>query len=102
MFQQIQPSDYLFTEQLANIYSREEQVRQWMLRELTERYKYPMQLITVEHKVNNFSRVGSVDICISIYHGNQCLPFIFVETKAFGSGLVNGVRQMQSYLAACS
>jgi len=38
----------------------EEKVRQWVIKELINTYKYPVDLIDVEYKVNNFSAVGSV------------------------------------------
>ncbi|WP_138207546.1 type I restriction enzyme HsdR N-terminal domain-containing protein [Haloimpatiens lingqiaonensis] len=49
----------------------EEKVRQWIIKELMDTYKYPKDLIDVEYKVNNFSTIGKVDVCISIYKSNQ-------------------------------
>jgi SOS regulatory protein LexA len=79
----------------------EEKVRQWVIKELINTYKYPVDLIDVEYKVNNFSAVGSVDIAISIYKNNNRIPYIFIETKAYGSGVTKGLSQLKSYMSNC-
>jgi len=61
---------------------------QWFLRELIDTYSYPTTLIEVEHKVNQFSRSGSVDIAVLIYKNSTRIPYIFVEIKAYGRGMV--------------
>lgn len=93
--------EYEFKNDIIDIYSNEEKVRQWCIRELMETYKYPRGLIDVEFKVNNFSKTGSVDICVSIYSGGNKIPYIFVETKAFGSGIEGAIRQVKSYMSSC-
>lgn len=100
-FYNIDIDNYKFKNEIINLYSKEEKIRQWFIKELMETYKYPKSLIDVEYKVNNFSRVGSVDICISIYRNGEKIPFIFVETKSFGAGLENGLRQVKSYMSCC-
>ncbi len=100
-FRPVRFENYLLADQVDNVYGKEEQVRQWAIRELLERYKFPVKMLSVEFKVNCFSQVGLVDICVSIYRNGQWLPFILVETKAYGSGLDEGFRQLQSYLANC-
>lgn len=49
--------------------------------------------------VNSFSQVGLVDIAVSIYYNNTRIPYIFIETKAFGKGIQSGLAQVKSYLS---
>ena len=93
--------NYHFKDKIIDIYSNEEKIRQWFIRELMETYKYPLNLIEVEYKVNNFSRTGSVDLCVCIYKNGNLIPYIFIETKAFGMDLDQAIRQVQSYMS-CS
>jgi SOS-response transcriptional repressors (RecA-mediated autopeptidases) len=95
----IQLDNYLYKDRIIDLYSNEEKVRQWMLKELMDNYKYPAKLVDVEYKLNNFSKVGSVDIAVSIYSNNNCVPYIFVETKALYNGLQNGLEQLKSYMS---
>ncbi|WP_446897206.1 type I restriction enzyme HsdR N-terminal domain-containing protein [Clostridium sp. LBM24168] len=44
------------------MYSLEEKVRQWIIKELEITYKYPENFIDIEYQVNNFSKIGFVDI----------------------------------------
>lgn len=100
-FYKVSIDKYKFKDEIIDIYSNEEKIRQWFINELMETYKYPERLIDVEYKVNNFSKIGSVDICISIYKNGNKIPYIFVETKAFGTGLNDGIRQLKSYMSCC-
>jgi DNA helicase-2/ATP-dependent DNA helicase PcrA len=95
----IRPDDYQFAEKILDIYSKEEKVRQWLLRELQEKYNYPRALLDVEYKVNNMSRTGSVDICVQVSRDGRLAPYIFCEVKAPGSGIQQGLDQLKSYMS---
>jgi len=99
-FYKINVDDYLFKDKLSQLYSREEEVRQWMLRELIDNYRYPEKLIELEQKVSLFSKRGSVDIAVNAYQDDLYLlsPIIFIETKAPGSDLAKGMGQLKSYM----
>jgi SOS-response transcriptional repressor LexA len=49
--------------------------------------------------VNNFSRIGFVDIVVFNYNNRNKEPFIFVEVKKSGSGLSNCIEQLKSYMS---
>jgi DNA helicase-2/ATP-dependent DNA helicase PcrA len=95
----IRPDEYQFAEKILDIYSKEEKVRQWLLRELQEKYNYPRALLSVEYKVNNMSRTGSVDICIQVSRDGRLVPYIFCEVKAPGSGTSQALDQLKSYMS---
>jgi SOS regulatory protein LexA len=95
----IRPDEYQWGEKILDIYSKEEKVRQWLLRELQEKYNYPKVLLDVEYKVNNMSNIGSVDICIQVDREGRLVPYIFCEVKAPGSGIRQGLDQMKSYMS---
>ncbi len=99
-FYRVNPEDYLFRDRLHSLWSSEEKVRQWMLKELLHTYGYPLLLIDLEYKVSSFSGTGgSVDIVI-YKHGSRA-PDIFIETKAPGSDLAKGCRPLESYMSHC-
>ena len=97
-----QVENYIYKERVIDIYSKEEKVRQWVLKELRDNYKYPLGLIDIEYKVNSFSKVGFVDIVISIYKDNKKLPYIFIETKAPNMGIEDALDQLKSYMSTSS
>ncbi len=67
-FQSMGIYEYQLTDQIVDINAREEIVRQWMLRELNRTYGYPpLELITLEYPVQQFSKRGYVDIAVNIY-----------------------------------
>ena len=99
-YQAISIPDYELTNQIVDINAREEKVRQWLLRELVETYGYPLDLITLEYPVQQFSKRGYVDISISIESNDKRVPYIFIEVKAFASGIEVGFDQLQSYMSA--
>lgn len=92
--------DYLFKDKLDDIYGEEEKVRQYILKELIETYKYPIDLLDIEYKVNIGSRSGKVDVVINILDNNEKVPFIFVEAKRWGSGVEDALSQLKSYLSS--
>ncbi|MCT4617865.1 MAG: transcriptional repressor LexA [Marinisporobacter sp.] len=98
-FFSIKLDEYLFQERIIDLYSNEERVRQWVISELIHTYKYPMSLIDVEYKVNNFSNPGFVDIVVNIYKKNTKIPYIFIETKAAFGGINGGLDQLKSYMS---
>lgn len=100
-FHDVNIDEYIFKDNIIDLYSNEEKVRQWMLKELMEVYKYPKQLIDIEYTVNNFSNIGKVDICVSIYSNKRRVPYIFIELKRRGKNIQNGIEQLKSYMS-CS
>lgn len=99
---QIHNSKYIFTDKIRDIYSEEEKVRQWVLKELIETYKYPIELIDVEKNVYIGSNKGLVDISIDIYRNNTKNPYIFIEVKRWGMGIDEAIGQLKSYLSSCN
>jgi DNA helicase II / ATP-dependent DNA helicase PcrA len=98
-FYNVPLEEFLFKAEIVDNFSCEEKVRQWVLKELLDTYKYPLSLIDIEYKVNNFSKIGSVDIAVSIYSNSNRVPYIFVETKALGKGVKSGLEQLKSYMS---
>lgn len=95
----IRTDNYMFKDKLADLYSNEEKVRQWFLHELINNYKYRVELIEIEKRVNIFSRTGAVDIAVNIYKNGKFTPYIFVECKKI-SGLNEAAKnQLKSYMA---
>lgn len=99
-FQSMAIQDYQLTNQIVDLNSREEVVRQWMIRELHQIYRYPIDLLELEYPVQQFSRKGYVDIAVNIYSNGEPLPYIFVEVKQFGSGIKDAMEQLKTYLEA--
>jgi len=97
-FYKVPLENYLFKDKIINIYSKEEMIRQWIIKELMETYKYPLELIDIEYKINSFSKVGSVDVVVFIYKNNKKIPFIFFEVKAYNSMNDFAFEQLKSYL----
>lgn len=97
-FREIHTDKYLFAEKINNIYSNEESVRQWILYELINTYKYPLELLDVEFKVNSFSKIGSVDVVVFIYKNGIKKPFIFIETKSLDTPITTAKSQLLSYI----
>lgn len=99
-FQSIGIQDYQLTNQIIDPNSKEEVVRQWMIRELYQTYAYPLELLELEYPVQHFSRKGFVDIAVHIYADGNLFPYIFIEVKQFGSGIKEATEQLKSYLEA--
>jgi DNA helicase-2/ATP-dependent DNA helicase PcrA len=100
-FYNISTADYRCRDKISNIHAAEEKIRQWMISELIDTYKYPMSCIAVEYPVKEFSRKGFVDIAVQIYDQGRLTPLIFVETKCPGHNLEDGLNQVKSYLSHC-
>ncbi|NLM35750.1 MAG: UvrD-helicase domain-containing protein [Clostridiales bacterium] len=98
-FYSIKIDQYVFAEKIKDPYGAEEKVRQWVINELKEQYKYPQNLIDIEYQVNNFSKIGFVDIAVSIYQKNNKVPYIFIEIKRQGAGIENCLEQLKSYIS---
>lgn len=92
--------EYNLKEQIIDINSREEIVRQWMIIELNKTYKYPLELLVLEYAVQKFSQKGYVDIAVNIFIKGKEMPYIFVEVKRFGSGIDDAKMQLKSYMEA--
>lgn len=99
-FQSIAIQDYVLTNQIVDPNSKEEVVRQWMIRELHQTYGYPIELLQLEYPVQQFSRKGYVDIAVTIYVNGDIQPYLFVEVKQFGNGIQEAIAQLKSYLEA--
>ena len=97
----IKIEDYLLKESIPDMYSEEERVRQWILKELNEVYKYPLNLITLEQKINIGSSVKFADIAVDIYRNKVKGPYILVEVKRWGNGARDALSQLKSYMANC-
>ena len=98
----ISAQNYLFKDKIIDLYSNEEKVRQWIIRELIDNYKYPDSLIDVEYKVNLFSRVGLVDIAVLIHKNKTKIPYIFIEVKRKSHGIQQCIEQLKSYMSVNS
>lgn len=90
--------EYKLTDQIIDINSREEIVRQWMIKELNTTYGYPLQLISLEYPVQQFSRKGYIDLAVNILVNGEEMPYIFVEVKRFGAGIQDATNQLKSYM----
>lgn len=99
-FQSIAIQDYQLMNQIIDPNSKEEVVRQWMIRELHQTYGYPLELLELEYQVQQFSRKGYVDIAVNIYANGEVLPYLFVEVKQFGTGIQDATEQLKSYMQA--
>ncbi|WP_319200180.1 S24 family peptidase [uncultured Ilyobacter sp.] len=89
--------DYKFKENLINLYSPEEKVRQWVINELINNYKYPLELIEIEHPVIMGSKKGFVDIAVSRYENGEKKTFIYIEVKSVQNGIKEAKSQILSY-----
>ncbi|GGN67034.1 hypothetical protein GCM10012290_07170 [Halolactibacillus alkaliphilus] len=92
--------DYRLTDQVSDLNSKEEKVRQWVIKELIESYQYPDVLLELEYPVQQFSKRGYVDLAVKIHHNGQERPYIFIETKAFGESTQDGLQQLKTYMEA--
>lgn len=99
-FYNVSFENYLFKEKVSDLYSNEEKVRQWFIKELLTSYKYPADLIEVEYKVNAFSKIGLVDCAVSIFNNKNKIPYIFIEFKRKNKGIEDCIGQLKSYMSA--
>lgn len=99
-FQSMGIYEYLLTDQIIDINSKEEVVRQWFIKELNETYAYPLELINLEYPVYHFSKKGYVDVAVNIYNKGDEMPYIFAEIKRFGTGIIDGIEQLKTYIEA--
>lgn len=90
--------EYQLTDQIVDINSREEVVRQWLIKELNKTCGYPLELIQLEYPVQQFSKRGYVDVAVNIYINGEEISYIFGEVKRFGSGIDEGISQLKSYM----
>ncbi|MDQ0253353.1 hypothetical protein J2S74_000725 [Evansella vedderi] len=58
---------FKLTKQVIDISSKEEVIRQWLLKELMNTYGYPLELIQLEFPVQQFSKRRYEGIAVSIY-----------------------------------
>lgn len=98
-FHRIELEKYLFQEKIVDKYSNEEITRQWILDELMNTYGYSKELLDIEFKVNIGSQNGLVDVVVYIYKNKVKVPYIFIETKKWGTGTERAMTQLQSYMS---
>jgi len=96
----VSTNDYIKRAQILDVYSKEEVIRQWMLKELIESYGYKEEMLHIEYPIQNFSKRGYADIVICISHQGKNVPFILVETKKYRSGISDAIDQAISYMQA--
>jgi len=89
--------EYKFKENIINIYSPEEKVRQWVINELINNYRYPLELIEIEYPVIMGSKKGFVDIAVSRYENGKKKTFIYIEVKSMQKGIEEARNQVLSY-----
>lgn len=90
-FYKINPKKYLF----GKSDTPEEQVRQWMLYELIEKYGYPISSIEIEYPIKVGSSIYRADIAV-LYRDK---PIFIVECKRQSELLTTGTKeQLYSYL----
>ena len=92
---------YHFKEKIQNIHANEEKIRQWVIAELLKTYNYPLQCLSVEYPVKEFSRKGFVDIAVSVEKEDHSGPLIFIETKQPGHSIDDALNQVKSYMSHC-
>lgn len=93
----ISPEEYLFSDQLTQTYGKEEQVRQWFLKELIVHYGYPKSCIQAETPIQCGSRKFFVDIVVYTDE-TQTKPHFYVETKQPGEDLDAAMQQIKCYV----
>lgn len=96
----VSTNDYIKRDQILDIYSKEEVIRQWILKELIESYGYKEEMLHVEYPLQIFSKKGYADIVICISHRGKNVPFILIETKKYRSGIEDALEQAISYMQA--
>lgn len=93
-------SEYLFVNKIRNIYSREEMVRQWFIKELIEKKQYSKNNIDIEYPVQRFSERGFADVVVFDGEGKNRKPLIMAEIKQPQEDMDRALKQMRSY-AGC-
>ena len=94
-------SEYLFTDKVKDIYSREEMVRQWFIRELIDKKQYTESEIEIEYPVQAFSSTGYADIVVHRVIDNKRVPYIMAEIKQPGEDMNRAMKQLVSYVRCC-
>ncbi len=89
---------YLFSEKLANKYSKEEIIRQWLLDVLITKYNFPLEMLDIEFKVQKFSVPGFVDIVAFVKQNNNKIPILFCEVKTTESLNERSFIQLEQYV----
>ncbi len=92
-FYSLKESEYIFQNNLSFL-GEEEKVRQWVIRELTKTYAYPLSNMEIEYAIKSFSKNGFVDLTIF----KNSMPYIFVECKASSVGIEEALNQLKSYM----
>lgn len=99
-FKSISIQDYQLKNQIVDLNAKEEVIRQWLLHEIINTFHYPLELISLEYPVQQYSKRGYVDIAVSIEMKGKRIPYIFAEVKSFGRGIDLALEQLKSYMNA--
>lgn len=97
-FQTIGIQNYMLSEQIVDLHSKEEVVRQWLMKQLQSTYSYPYELMELEYPVQQFSRRGYMDLVVHIYKNGEAIPYIGAEVKQLGFGIHEAIAQLKSYM----
>lgn len=90
--------NYKYHKNIVDIYSKEEIVRQWALQELHTKLGYEYDNIFIEHRIQNFSKTGFLDIAILNPKNNQI--YIVGEIKSENQDISFAIQQLKSYMNA--
>lgn len=88
--------EYRYGTKIVDRNSKEEFVRQWMLRELHDKLYYPYEVMDIEYPVQHFSSKGFVDVVV---FNRQNQPFLFAEAKKKGENMQRAAQQLQTYMS---
>lgn len=91
--------DYHYCSKIHDKNSREEMVRQWLLKELHQKLFYPYDFMDIEYPVQHYSSPGYVDIVV---FDKKRQPFLLAEVKKPGENMERAVKQLQSYMTGIS
>ncbi|OON98538.1 MAG: hypothetical protein ATN35_00975 [Epulopiscium sp. Nele67-Bin004] len=94
----INPDNYYYKEEIADIHTKEEVVRQWIINELITNYDYPKEVVKIEYKINIGSKACKADVAVINQKTGE--PHIIVETKNKDVDIMDAVRQLKSYMHA--
>lgn len=97
-FKTIPIQDYRLTDHILDVNAKEEIVRQWLLKELHDTFGYPEELLEIEYKVQQYSKIGYVDVAVTVDKNGEKMPYIFAEVKSFGQPIDTAVKQLETYM----
>ncbi|MCT4661905.1 MAG: UvrD-helicase domain-containing protein [Tissierellales bacterium] len=90
--------NFKFRDKISDIYGEEEIVRQWAIQELHSKLGYKYEDMSIEYRVQNFSKTGYADVAIK-KHCSDSL-WIIGEIKSEKKPLIDAIKQLRSYMNA--